>query len=143
MRMLITFLIFVFTSPALAGTTWTTPKNNVSKLVCTTDTESAPTLVSEGLALSRVNKKPLVTIEVHIETAGTLTVNTVVLAYLWNPISAQWNRASDLDLTIKAAAAASEAFASFVVTRSYTGSRIAYVPNGIGAAPTIYIIGSK
>lgn len=123
-----------FALQAQAATTWSSASSGRTVIAtCTTGTESAPTLATQGIELANVSG-----FAVHAETAGTMTAGGVLLAYLYNPQSSVWNRAPDLDLTVQALA--DQSFAGFQVT-SYAG-RLAYVPSGVGVAVTIYIVGT-
>lgn len=128
-------LVALFALQAQATTTWSNGSSaRVAIATCTTGTESAPTLATQGLELANVSG-----FAVHAETAGTMTAGGVLQAYLYNPEgSGSWNRAPDLDLTVQALA--KQSFAGFQVT-SYAG-RIAYVPSGVGLAVTVYIVGT-
>lgn len=134
------WLLVLLPSFTFASTTWSTTPTG-AKAVCTTGSESAPTLVTEGLRLDASNSgvRAVKSFTVHAETAGTMTAGGVLQAYLWNPTgnsgNGQWNRAPDLDLTVSALA--SQAFPGFTVTSPV--GRIAYVPSGVGLAVTIYI----
>lgn len=135
-RTLTILLILALASPAVASITWTEDLSKVYALaVCSSGTESAPTLVAEGLNLDRVKG-----LTVSYEAASAMTADGTLQAYLWNPISEQWNRATDLDLT--ATAVADEEWGLEVVGHP-PGSRIAFVPNGIGVAGSLYIRGGK
>lgn len=122
------------------ATAWTFPKNMVALATCTSGSESAPTLVTEGLALSPVKGRPVGSLVVHGEAAGAQTVGTY-RAYLWNPVTARWNRATDLDIVNTTDRY--QASSGIVVPGAYTGGRIAYVPNGVGVAINLYLVGTK
>jgi hypothetical protein len=121
------------------ATTWTqdatlsTYQAAVAKAVCTTGTEADPTLVTEGLDLWS-----LTGFAVHAEAAAAMTVDGLLKAYAWNPVSARWNPVPDLDLTV--AALQYQAFPGFEVTSGI--GRIAYVPSGVGQAVTLYLVGT-
>lgn len=127
-------LVALFALQAQATTTWSNGSSaRVSIATCTTGTESAPTLATQGLELANVSGFSVVA-----ETAGTMTAGGVLQAYLYNPESSSWSRSPDLDLVVQALA--KQAFSGFQVT-SYAG-RLAYVPSGVGVAVTIYIVGT-
>jgi hypothetical protein len=121
------------------ATTWTqdatvpSTQAAVAKAVCTTGTEAAPTLVTEGLDLWS-----LTGFVVHAEAAAAMTAGGLLKAYVWNPVTARWNPVPDLDLTV--AALQYQAFAGFAVSSGI--GRIAYVPSGVGQAVTLYIVGT-
>lgn len=109
-----------------SGTEWST-----RIATCTTTTEAAPTLVTEGLSLG--GKKGMTVV---VESSGTMTAGGTFQAYLWTPSAASgagaWVRAPDLDLT--AQALAKQAWPGFVV--SVAQGRIDYRPSGTGALTT-------
>jgi hypothetical protein len=124
--------------PAYATTTWTVVQDaGYALATCTSGSESAPTLVTEGLKLDGMRS-----ITVSAEASVALTAVAAGLkAYLWNPITEQWNRAPDLDLTT--VNVTDQAWASFTVTGALKGSRVAWIPDGVGQAVNIYIMGAK
>ncbi len=138
-RILILLLTAGLAAPSFASTTWDLTEESSKGYVvatCTTGTESAPTLITEGLDLDRVKG-----LTVSYEAAGAITISGVLKAYLWNPISEQWNRAPDIDLTATTADVDQEW--GLEVVGHPPGSRIAFVPVGIGVAGSLYIRGGK
>lgn len=134
---ILALVVALAAAPAFAATTWTadtTTPYRTSKAVCTTGTEAAPSVATQGLPLNG-----LAGFTVHAEAAAAMTAGGVLQAYLWNPVTARWNRAPDLDLTVSAVQW--QSFAGFQVAAG-TG-RIAYVPSGIGQAVNIYVIGGR
>jgi hypothetical protein len=110
-------------------------------ITCTTGTESTLTQSSttEGLSLdSTFFGKAVYGIAVHAETAGTMTAGGTLQAWLQNPSTGQWNRAPDLDLTVQALARQSWLGLRTVAPRG----RLAYLPNGVGLAVTVYLVSS-
>lgn len=107
---------------------------------CTTGTESTLTQSStEGLSLdSAFFSKPVTGLAVHVETAGTMTAGGFLQAYLQNPITGQWNRAPDLDVSVSALAR--QSFLGLRVVSSK--GRLAYLPSGVGLASVIYLVPS-
>jgi hypothetical protein len=132
-------LLLLAPAPALAATTWTTDgtlpayQAAVSKAVCTTGTESAPTLGTQGLDLWN-----LTGFAVHAEAAAAMTAGGKLLAYTWNPVTSRWNPAPDLDLVVSALQY--QSFAGFQITAGI--GRVAFVPSGVGQAVTIYVVGT-
>ena len=114
-----------------SGTEWST-----RIATCTTTTEAAPTLVTEGLSLG--GKKGMT---VAAESSGTMTAGGTFQAYLWIASAAsgagRWLRAPHLDLT--AQALTGQVWPGFAVTVS--AGRIDYRPAGTGAlTTTIHLI---
>lgn len=137
MKTLFAAVALLLSLPAYATITWTSADNGlVSIASCTSTTESAPTLVTEGLSLAGVKG-----IVVVIETAGTLTAGGVLQAYIWNDSAGtpSWVRVPDHDLTVQALA--KQAFSGFAVTSPR--GRIAFIPSGVGLASTIYITATR
>jgi hypothetical protein len=132
-------LLLLVPTLALGATTWTTdttvPTNQatVAKAVCTTGTESAPTLVTEGLDLWA-----LTGCTVNAEAAAAMTAGGKLLAYTWNPVTSRWNPVSDGSLDLTVSAVQYQAFSGLTVTADI--GRIAWVPSGVGQAVTIYIV---
>lgn len=122
---------------AFGSTTWTTDTTletfvaRVVKAACTTGTESAPTLVSQGIDLLG-----LAGCAVHAEAAAAMTGGGKLLAYVWEPVVGRWNAAPDLDLVVSAIQY--QAFAGITVPADV--GRLAYVPSGVGQAVDIYLI---
>ena len=118
--------------PTWASTTWTAPDRRTSVATCTTGTEGAPT-GTVGIPLDNVSG-----FTVHVEAGGAMTADGTFQAYIRNRQTGNWNRAPDLDLVAKALSR--QAFTGFSVVAG--ADRLAYVPNGIGVAVTIYINGA-
>jgi len=129
------------TPEAEATTTWSSESQGlISIATCTTGTESAPTLATQGLELSNISGftvavEATVAVDAGFETftAGTLQ------AYVYNPVSGRWSRDPDLDQSVTAG----------ISGQSYTGfqvparsGRIAFIPNGLGVAVKITIHGT-
>jgi hypothetical protein len=139
LRALAALAVLVLASRTSGTTTWTTdttvPTNQatVAKAVCTTGTESAPTLVTEGLDLWALTGCAL-----HAEAAAAMTAGGKLLAYAWNPVTSRWNPISDGSLDVTVSAVQYEAFSGLTVTADI--GRIAWVPSGVGQAVTIYIV---
>lgn len=140
MTRLFAFLCAVaLAAPAFAATTYTqdttVPENfvRVSKVVCTTGSESAPAAATDGLSLYG-----LTGFSVTIEAAGAMTAGGVLQAYVRHPVSGVWARAPDLDLVV--AALTNQAFGGFTVVADM--ARIAFVPSGVGQGSTIYVSGT-
>ncbi len=117
-----------------ASTTYAVTASGV-KATATTGSESAPTVVTEGLSLG--SGPSICGIAVIAETAGTMTAGGLLNAYVWNPESTSWVRLPDRDLTV--AALAKQAFDGVWVPVATAGSRITWVPSGVGVAVTIYM----
>jgi hypothetical protein len=127
-------LLAVLALPAAAtcthadGGTYTT-------ITCTTGTESTLTASSaEGLKLNTLFSRTM-GLSVHAETAGTMTAGGVLQAYVQNPVTGNWNRVPDLDLTVQALAR--QSFVGLAIVNQM--GRIAWLPSGTGLATTIYI----
>lgn len=120
------------------ATTWSEDqlvqdKARVAKAVCTTGTESAPTQSSaEGLLLAG-----LAGYSVFIESAAAAFTPASLDAYLQNPLSGKWSRRRDMDLAV--GAVMNDSFGGFEVQGRV--GRLALVPNGVGQASTIYLVG--
>ena len=109
---------------------------NSTAATCTTGSESAPTLVTDGLSLEGVEAAA-----VHVESTAAAFSAGTLQAYLWNPNgytdgSGQWNRCSDLDLTVTAGLAG-QAFAGFKIDGPM--GRIDFRPNGLAQAFRVFI----
>lgn len=138
---LLTLLVLLPSAPALGSVTWASTKLQ-SKLTSTTGTETASppttdpcarTSSDHGLCLRGINA-----FEVHVEAAGAMTAATLE-CWIWNPASGQWNRAPQLDITTTTLQ--DETYAGFSATGGNGG--VAFIPNGIGVASDIYIIGTR
>jgi hypothetical protein len=70
--------------------------------------------------------------------AGVIGVGATLQASLLDPATGRWNRAPDLDLPLPDGAA-SAALPRFPVAGR--ASRLQYVPNGVGVACNVYLIG--
>lgn len=120
--------------------TYTSPNAKVVKIACSTGTETAnaPTQATDGLALTS-NEVFIKAAVVFVETAGTMTAGGLLKCYLFNPVTASWTAAPDLDLTVQNVA--KQGFSGLYIPAP--GGRIAYIPSGVGLACDIYIIGSE
>lgn len=120
------------------ATTWTEDatiqdKARVAKAVCTTGTESAPTTGStQGLLLSGLARY-----SVFVESDAAAFTAASLDAYLQNPVSGKWSRRRDMDLAV--GTVSNDSFGGFEVEGRV--GRLAFVPNGIGQAATIYVVG--
>jgi hypothetical protein len=111
-------------------TTYSLTDRRSVKAACTTGTEAAPTLATEGMSLDQVGG-----FVVHAQAAGAMTAGGKLKAYLWNVKAARWNPAPDLDLTV--AALQFQGFVGFAVPSAQ--GRAAYLPSGVGVAVDVYI----
>lgn len=124
------------------ATTWSdlTASRSV-KAVCTTGTEAAPTLVSEGMLVDGVGA---VMVFLEAAVAGTVSGGNL-LAYIWSNAAQAWFPAPDLNLAVPATAARRYSFAGpspgFGLPVMAARGRIAYLPSGVtvvGANVTVY-----
>lgn len=131
---------------AAATTTWTTDTSQsgtivrVSVATCTTGTESAmadgPGTAPNLVGIDLYGLKGVV---VQVEAAAAMTAGGKLLAYILNPITNKWGRATWLDITV-----------SNVQYETYPGinvnvdwSRLAFIPSGVGQAAVIYLSGRR
>jgi hypothetical protein len=117
-----------------AATTWASSGVGVTA-TCTTGTEAAPTLATQGMSLEGLDSFVVVV----KSTASAFSAGTLD-AYIYDLVSASWSRAPDLDLTVKAGLT-QQAFYGFRVTAPR--GRIAFIPNGLGQANVVYLNGSR
>ncbi len=112
-------------------------KARIVKGVCTTGTEAASQLgaATKGLLLTG-----LAHWEVRVETTGAAFSAGTIDAYLQNPVTGKWARRRDMDQAV--AGGADEAFGDFEIHGAKEGSRLAFLPNGLGQANEIYIVGA-
>lgn len=118
-----------------ASCTWTSIDQYSAKVVCTTGTEAAPTLVSEGVALNMVSYS----LAAEADSGQTLTSGSWA-AYLWIESAGGWARAPDLDVTVGAAGQRRLAWPGFTVAGRR--GRIAYVPASVvvsAGGNTLYV----
>jgi hypothetical protein len=120
---------------ASASCTYTTDTgSSTTKSVCTTTSEAAPTLVSEGRALDGLAGMFIIATASSAWTAGG-TLN----AYIWSPQAGVWVRAPDYDLTVPGSTG--QAWGAFYIP--VPQGRIDYKPAGVGAVTTtIYMVGA-
>ncbi len=120
---------------ASAACTWTSIDQYSAKVVCTTGTEAAPTLVAEGVALNMVSYS----LAGEADSGQTLTSGSWA-AYLWIESAGGWARAPDLDVTVGAAGQRRVAWSGFRVFGRR--GRIAYVPASLvvsSGGSTLYV----
>lgn len=141
------FLVSLLLIPSLAlgSTVWTgfADGSIQSKATCSTGTESAPSGTSAGMKLDQSIGGKLQGYSVTVEAndgVTNLTAASTLKAYWYNPVSAAWDRANDLDLTITGSAVAQTFAAQFVANPV---GRVAYIPNGVGTAVNVYIFASR
>lgn len=127
--------LLLFTSPALAATTWSFPSTSVrsSKAACTTGSEAAPAVSYAGISTAGIRG-----LSIHAEAAGAMTAGGKLLAYGLNPVTGNWNRIPSQDIVVTALQY--EAYSGIEIVAGV--SRIAWVPSGVGVAVDIYIFGS-
>ena len=133
LRSLLVIAALVFSLPARATCTWTSV-GVTAKGVCTTGSETVLG-ASDGLLLSggAYNFRGLM---VFAESGSTFT-SGMLQAYLWNPVSAQWDRFPDWDLSVQPLSA--QGFGNIPVVTVVPGTRVAWLPSGVGVGSTIYI----
>lgn len=134
-------LAFALAFPALAFATCTQTQvsSSRSKLACTTGTEPAPTLSTQGQSLVGLKG---VSVTVEADSGQTLSGAGTLQAYTWDPVAAGWARNPDLDLPVTVSAARRQSFLGIWVPAP-TG-RIAYAPNGVTVSAggvTVYTTG--
>jgi len=121
-------------------TVWSTPGGPypAAKAACATGSEPAPLLATDGLSLGNLKGGFSVIVESDDGTTN-LTAGGKLLAYAYHPLTG-WVRVPDLDLTVKDATTA-RSWSGFQVVAPI--GRIAFVPNGLGAATAVnvYITG--
>lgn len=109
---------------ASASCTWTALDDYSAKVVCTTGTESAPKLVTEGVSLNML----AFTLAAEADSAQTIT-SGAWKAYLWIESAGGWARAPSLDVTVEAAGERRLSWPGFRVFGRR--GRIAYVPSAV------------
>ncbi len=129
--------LLALTLPLLASAscTWSSIDQYSAKVVCTTGTESAPTLVTEGVALNMVSYS----LAGEADSGQTITSGSWA-AYLWIESAGGWARAPDLDVTAGASGLRRLAWAGFMVAGRR--GRIAYVPASLvvsSGGSTLYV----
>jgi hypothetical protein len=120
------------------ATTWSKIHKNGVKGAFSTQTEAAPSLTDDTEGIDVRNCESVI---VHIEaTVGNMNAGSKFNAYVFNRVTGVWNPAPDLDIIIPAA---QRYFVSpgFFVSRA--ADRIAWVPNTVGQASAIYILGAS
>lgn len=129
--------------PAFGSATWAKGSvlSRTSVATFTTGTESAPSGLGTEAAPVGMSLSGISGFTVHVEADGTMTSGGKLLAYLYNPETAQWNPVSDGSLDLTVSAVQYQVFSGFAVFGG--NSRIAYVPSGVGVGLTIYIEGAK
>lgn len=135
-KILIAAVLATLPSLASAACTWSTTERG-SLGVCDT-TPVAPSAESDGLRLGPSTfQRGVSAFVVHVETAGTMTAGGVLQAYLYNPVTSNWNRVADGSLDFTVSAVARQSFTGFLVSVPY--GRIAYVASGAGVTTNIYL----
>ena len=121
------------------ATTFTEPGLFLSKAACTTGTELAPTLATEGLSLIQQGGVKSLSVVVEANDAVTnLASGSRLMCFIYNTQTSAWARGNiALDL-ILVGGSIKEAFPAISV-QSY--GRIAYVPDNLGTAVDVYING--
>lgn len=129
MKMILAVAALLFASLASATCTWSPTRGGGVQAVCTTGTEANALLATDGYNLGSVSG-----VIVHAEASTPMTAGGVLQAYLYNPISKQWNRAPSYDLTV--AALVAQAFPAV----SMVSQQLAFLPSGVGVGLTIYML---
>lgn len=121
---------------AQATCTWSSIDAYSAKVVCTTGTESAPTLVTEGVSLNML----AFTLAAEADASQTITSGSWA-AYLWIESAGGWARAPDLDVTVGVSGLRRLAWPGFRVFGRR--GRIAYVPSSVvvsSGSNTLYVV---
>lgn len=128
-------LLTIVSTPAFAATTWSSLDSQgfVRKAVCTTGTEAAPTLATEGLSAAS-----LASVVVVVESGSAFGDGARLNAYTWNQFSAAWSRQPEADIELDATLKAQ----TIGPLNPGPVGRLAYAPSGLAAASTIILIGS-
>ena len=117
------------------ATTYTTPDQFSRKGSFTTGTEAAPA-GDDGLSLAGLSG-----LVVHLESSAPVTAGGSLLAWLRNPITGNWNRAPDLDVT-SGTGLQRQAWPGIRV--DVRSGRIAFVPSGLGSVTgDVYLVGTE
>jgi hypothetical protein len=128
-------LLTLVSTPAFAATTWSSLDSQgfVRKAVCTTGTEAAPTLATEGLSAAS-----LASVVVVVESGSAFGAGARLNAYTWNQFSAAWSRQPEADIELDATLKAQ----TIGPLNPGPVGRLVYAPSGLAAASTIILIGS-
>lgn len=125
-------------TPAVGSCTYVATTYSL-ETTCTTDTEAAPTLVTEGFPLRSTNPRvEIKSFTVHVEAdSGNFTGGTYD-GYVWNVLTLKWNLNPDLVINVTAGVPRQ--------AKAYTVSgpvgRVAWVPTGVGQASKVWIVAS-
>lgn len=122
-------MAMVWTNPAAAA--GYVDKVQVVKGAASTGTEAGALGAADGIDL-----RGLEAVQVAIEAGGALTAGNL-RAWVRNPATGAWNRAPTLDLAVQALAA--QAFP--VVELNGLQGRLAYLPDGLAIASSVYLCG--
>lgn len=116
------------------ATTWTATGSRSVKAVCTTGTEAAPTLATEGMQLDSVDG---FTLYLAADAGQTITGGTSLKCYLRNRIDGVWARFADWDVSLGAGnfTVQETTFAGPSAGKGWPiidrADRLAFVPSGV------------
>lgn len=100
-----------------------------------TGTRAAPTLTTEGMALSDVSGYGVRV----CATSGTLSAGWNLRAYLRHELTGLWMSVPGLDIPVPAAAAGKACVAFGDLVNALPRGRILYAADGAGASVTVYV----
>jgi hypothetical protein len=110
-------------------------KARAVKAVCTTGTEAAPAQnASSGLLM-----RGILGFTVFLESTAAAFTAATLECYVQNPVNGKWDRRPEWDESVLANT--SHAFSRTVDERTNVG-RVVFVPNGLGQANEIHIVGN-
>lgn len=127
---------------ASAACTWTQLEIYAYKVVCTLTTEAAPTLITEGMPLTKLQGVTITAEAANGQTFTAAPAGTVAI-YLWNDVAAAWARCRDcIEPTISEASQRRQIFPAYEVL--VPRGRMAVAPSGVtvsGGSLTFYLTG--
>ena len=130
-------IVVAVPAAASASCTWS-QTGNLATGTCTTASESAPTLGTEGLDLSTCGKGVLITLAA--DSTRTLSGTGTVKIYVWTAAGA-WAEVPDLAQSVTSSSVRYQSFPGLFLAVGNRG-RIAAVPSSVGVSAggsTIYL----
>jgi hypothetical protein len=114
-----------------------------SSSVCTTASEAAPSVITEGADIAALSGGYLVIASADAGQTFSATPAGSLLAYLWDDTVSAWVRAPDYDLPMSVASQRRQSWAPF--GNLNPRGRIAFVPSSVGVTSggvTVEVVGT-
>lgn len=126
-KILAVFISLMLPLVASATCTWTSTSGTSSTVVCTTGNESAPSAITDGIALQGCSKG--VAFFVSADSGQTLSGAGAVRIYVYDPDAGRWGELYDEARTISVGSRRDYALPGLYIYAN--NGRVAAIPSGV------------